>query len=239
MKSLLSFLIFTIFLLINVGSTFRDRINDPIREETIRALEILRSTRAAPVEARRVLRCILFSPHHMFEKCVNPVNILLETKSRHQPPLSIGLKNGLFSPGIVRTEGPTLDIRSSDPLGSRIRSEHENLVKSHEDDIPDVEHIDEIDEIPENVRIEAKENAEHSFTPTPTPSDSSISRSTSGAKKNTREIERSSQTDESSTEESVMTKYSSSEPLKTEKKSSEGRTKTSRRESRRYQYSSS
>ena len=88
---------------------------DPLREKTLDALETLRAGRRRPRESRRILSCILLKPYSSFESCSTNSDVLLELESK--PPLHVGVKNGLFSPGVVKG-GPTLDARRSDDLVS-------------------------------------------------------------------------------------------------------------------------
>ena len=158
---------------------------DPLREKTLHALESLRlqERRTTFRESRRIISCILLKPHSSFESCTTTSsNVLLEVNSK--PPLNLGVKNGLFSSGVV-SEGPTLDTRTLDNslpgTSSYSTMERKNIAAIHEGDIPVKDFIDQVNEVSENEREAAIEDARKSFPryDSSSPSTSSTSSSSS------------------------------------------------------------
>jgi hypothetical protein len=147
---------------------------DPLRDRTIRALRTLRDRRIGVRDSRRILSCMLWTPQSSFDRCVSISNTIFVEVESSDTPLNLGVKNGLFSPGIV-SDGPTLDTRRSEVPGSRSWSsiEQKNLVSNHKNDKPAKDFINQVNEIPEIERKAAIEDARKSFPTTSAPPSSS------------------------------------------------------------------
>ena len=174
---------------------------DPLREKTLHALETLRVRRRRPRESRRILSCILLKPHSSFESCSTTSDVLLELDSK--PPLNLGVKNGLFSPGVV-SGGPTLDARRYDDLGTSSYSttEQKNLASIHENDIPVKYFIDQVNKVPENERKVAIEDARKAFPRQDASSTTSSSRPRSQTRTRTTTTKKSTSTTTTSSSKS-------------------------------------
>jgi hypothetical protein len=155
--------------------------------------------------------------------------VLLELESK--PPLHVGVKNGLFSPGVVKG-GPTLDARRSDDLGTSSSSysemEQKNLASRHENDIPAKDFIDQVNEVPENEQKAAIEDARKAFPrqdASSTTSSSSSSHPHSQTRTTTTTTTKKSTTSTSSQSESEAVKRNEAEQ-RNEAEKAEGKAET-------------